>query len=439
VKTLGGNGTTTPTTRTAEQTEIGIFWAYDGAPNLCTPPRLYNQVLQQIALQQGNTLVQNARLFALANIAEADAGIASWETKFKYDVARPVTALREGDADGNPATAGDVNWTPLGAPYSNGTGGDADNFTPPFPAYTSGHATFGGAIFRTLERFYGTDKISFTLRSDEFNGTNKNADGTVRPVVVRKFTSFTQASVENARSRIYLGIHWAFDATEGIKLGNSIADNAFNKFLTSTITSDQRFVTQLYRDLLNRNPDAGGLASWVENLAKGKAFVSGGIITSPEYRGVKIDELYQQLLKRKADASGLANFSKMVASGQSWDDVYAGIIGSSEYLKTRANNQLGQFVGVVYPDMLNRPVDSATQFSSTQALQNGTPRTQVVINICEANEFCEVQIQNAYSEHMERTADTSGLKYWAGRLEKGESFDSVLSAFLTNSEYTRRG
>jgi ABC-type molybdate transport system substrate-binding protein len=78
----------------------------------------------------------------------ADAGIASWNAKYEYDFWRPVTGIRDGANDGNPDTVGDVNWTPLGAPATNGTG-DGVNFTPPFPSYTSGHATFGGAVSAT--------------------------------------------------------------------------------------------------------------------------------------------------------------------------------------------------------------------------------------------------------------------------------------------------
>ena len=89
--------------RTREQTEIGIFWAYDGTPSLCAPPRLYNQLVQQIAEQQGTTGADLLRLLALANVAMADTAIAAWDSKYHYDYWRPVTAIRE---DGPvPATA----------------------------------------------------------------------------------------------------------------------------------------------------------------------------------------------------------------------------------------------------------------------------------------------------------------------------------------------
>jgi hypothetical protein len=168
-------------------------------------------------------------LLALANTAMADAGYAIWESKFHWDMWRPVTAVREADygwgpsglGDGNPETIGDPGFMPLGAPASNLVG---PNFTPPFPTYPSGHAGFGGALFQVLRRFYGRDDVQFTFVSDEYNGTTRANDGTVRPYIPRTFTSFSQAEEENGRSRIYLGIHWAFDSSEGIALGRKVGD-----------------------------------------------------------------------------------------------------------------------------------------------------------------------------------------------------------------------
>ncbi len=231
VLNLGGDGVTTPTSRTPEQTIIGRFWGYDGAPGVGTPPRLYNQIARVIAQQEGNTVAENARLFALINIAMADAGLSAWNTKYDDQFWRPILGIRNGDADGNGATDGDPNWKPLGAAVSNGTAGQI-NFTPPFPAYTSGHATFGAAAFQTLTRFYGTDHITFTVVSDEFNGITHDAGSlTPRPFLPRTFHSFSEASFENAQSRIYLGIHWAFDRDEGIRCGATIADYVFGNIL----------------------------------------------------------------------------------------------------------------------------------------------------------------------------------------------------------------
>jgi hypothetical protein len=224
VKRLGGDGVVTPTERTAEQTEIGIHWGYDGTPGLGTPPRLHNQIAVQIADQMGTNAVELARLLALVNVALADTGIAVWKSKYVYDYWRPITGIREAHRDGNPATVRDRNYTPLGAPASNL---DGPNFTPPFPAYPSGHAGFGAALFETLRNFYRTDRIAFTFVSDEFNGVTRDNEGTVRPRIPRSFSSLSEAEEENGQSRIYLGIHWAFDKTDGIAQGRRVADYVF--------------------------------------------------------------------------------------------------------------------------------------------------------------------------------------------------------------------
>ena len=222
---LGGDGEKTATMRTPEQTFVGVFWAYDGTPTLCAPPRLYNQIATRIADQQRTNAMECARLLALVNVAMADAGISIWESKYHYQFWRPVTGIREADTDLNPNTLSDPSFTPLGAPASNLTG---PNFTPPFPAYPSGHAGFGGALFQTLRRFYGTDRIAFTFVSDEFNGETVDNQGVVRPFMSRSFSSLAQAEDENAQSRIYLGIHWEFDKTEGIAQGRRVADYVFS-------------------------------------------------------------------------------------------------------------------------------------------------------------------------------------------------------------------
>ena len=213
VKRFGGDGITTPTERAEEQSFIGAFWAYYGTPSLCAPPRVYNQITMTIANKMHTTNpVELARLFALVNTAMADAGIASWQLKYDdqfwlSQLRRFVNPTRHGSAtglgDGNADTAGYSNWTPLGAPASNLSG---PNFTPPFPGDTSGHATFGGAIFHILLRhFYGTDSIPFTIVSDEWNGITMDNQGHVRPLRPRTFNSLSEAEEENGQSRIYLG------------------------------------------------------------------------------------------------------------------------------------------------------------------------------------------------------------------------------------------
>jgi hypothetical protein len=210
VKRLGAANSTE---RTAEQTQIAQFWAYDRGA-MGTPMVMFNEIAESIARQKHNTLVENARMFALMNLAMGDAGIAAWDTKYIYDFWRPVTAIRQADTDGNDATTADANWTPLGMP-----GAPLPNMTPPFPAYISGHSTFGAAAFKVLADFYGTDKVHFVVRSDELPG------------VTRTFDRFSDAAAENGMSRIYLGVHWSFDNEQGKEAGGAIGEYVFDHAL----------------------------------------------------------------------------------------------------------------------------------------------------------------------------------------------------------------
>jgi hypothetical protein len=222
-------------TRTAEQTEIGVFWAYD-VEGLGTPIALFNDILQTIAVQEGNTLEENAALFAQASVAMADAGIVAWDTKFTEEFWRPVTAIHDGDTDGNDLTEGDPDWIPLGAPDGNG---DEIGFTPQFPTYISGHATFGAALFGTLQQFYGTDDIAFEVASDELEILLADPDlqeayGLDLEDATRSFSSFSEAMAENGRSRVYLGVHFNFDDTVGQEVGQAIAASVASAFVVAS-------------------------------------------------------------------------------------------------------------------------------------------------------------------------------------------------------------
>lgn len=237
VKRLGGDGVTTPTERTPRQTLIGIFWGYDGAAMVGTRPRQYNQVAVTIARTRTSDALEMARLLAMVNVAIADSCMVAWHDKWHWQFWRPVTAVREaspgsgpgGRGDGNPATRGDPAWTPLGSPATNLPG--VPNFTPPFPSYPSGHAVLGSAMFQVLRMFYGTDRLPFDYVSDELNGINRDNKGHVRPRWPRHFGSLTEAEQDNAISRLYLGVHFRFDLTNGMTLGRRVGYYVFKRGL----------------------------------------------------------------------------------------------------------------------------------------------------------------------------------------------------------------
>ena len=257
--------------RTAQQTVAGIWWAYDGVMEIGTPPRLYNQIVCRVAEAQSLSVDQNARLFALVNVAMADAGIMSWKEKYRHDLWRPVLAVREHDPASGPsgsATAagagvdlGDPAWLPLGAPNTNtfvpatetSPARVAKNVTPPFPAYPSGHATFGAAAFQITRLFCGVtgngpDSLlaGMTFVSDELNGVSADNKGAVRPRIERSFPEGLWGMIkENSLSRIYLGVHFSFDGfvpdaageidlgvnQGGVVLGINIANDIFARGL----------------------------------------------------------------------------------------------------------------------------------------------------------------------------------------------------------------
>ena len=226
--------------------EVGIFWSYDGSNKLGTPPRLYNQVALATTEFQSASNKNQIRILAAINAAMADAGIAAWHWKYAYDFWRPVVAIREagegwgplhlGDGNTHRKEKGDPFWLPLGAPKSNpfpapivGAGGA--NFTPNFPAYPSGHATFGSACFETLAKLLGKtpETINVKFISDEFNGKTTDNTGATRPEWEATFT-LREAIEQNKISRIYLGVHWIFDATGGEIVGKAVSDKVVIAF-----------------------------------------------------------------------------------------------------------------------------------------------------------------------------------------------------------------
>lgn len=202
------------TTRTADQTDIAVFWA-DGGGTF-TPPGHWNQIAAEVTSTEQLSLLDTARTFAMLNLALADAGIAAWDSKYAHDLWRPIDAIRDAALDNNPATSADSNWTPLLQ-------------TPPFPTYTSGHSTFSGAADAVLTSLFG-NAFAFTTELDSHSALGQ------RPldpalVVRRSFDSFTDAAEEAGLSRIYGGIHYSFDNSAGLEAGRGVGQYVVNHVL----------------------------------------------------------------------------------------------------------------------------------------------------------------------------------------------------------------
>ncbi|MFO0872789.1 MAG: phosphatase PAP2 family protein [Phycisphaerales bacterium] len=195
------------TVRTPYETETALFWSND-RDGTFKPPGHLMYITQVVANDRGLAMEDKVRLYALVSLGMADAGIAAWYEKFFTDIDlwRPITAIQQGDTDGNPATVADPMWVPL-----------ADNplvpiHTPPFPAWVSGHATFGAVHAAVMRNFFNTDDVTFTVTSDD------------TPGVFRTYTSFTDAAKENGRSRVLLGVHWQWDADDAYTIGTNVGN-----------------------------------------------------------------------------------------------------------------------------------------------------------------------------------------------------------------------
>jgi hypothetical protein len=188
-------------TRTAEQTDLAYFYSD-------ATPAQWNRALRGIATRYLRKPGETARLFALASLATADALITSWDSKRHHAFWRPVTAIQEGEADGNPATAGDPTWQSL---INN----------PNYPDYTSGANSVTGAMTRTLQLFFGADKVAFEVTS-------------LAPLAVQKtraYSRFSDAAQDCVDARVYLGIHFRFADVAARDQGRRVADWTYNHFL----------------------------------------------------------------------------------------------------------------------------------------------------------------------------------------------------------------
>jgi hypothetical protein len=197
VKSLGAIDSTT---RTPDQTEIALFWVENSQIT-------WNHIAEIVATGRPRGLAENARLFALLNLAGADSVIASFDTKYTYNLWRPLTAIQEGIVGGKYPVAPDPTWTPLQP-------------TPAHPDYTSLHVIYGAAAATVLAYFYCTDQIPFSLTTGSLPG------------VTRSFHSFAQALDELAVSRIYVGYHTRTAVRVGARQGRAIGEWVSDRFLT---------------------------------------------------------------------------------------------------------------------------------------------------------------------------------------------------------------
>jgi hypothetical protein len=195
-------GKSDSTTRTAEQTDLANFWNSNYVA-------LWSSVTRNLAEANLDNEGDTARLLALVSMSMADASITAWDSKTTFVFWRPITAIREGDNDGNPKTVGDATWSPLIA-------------TPPYPDYTSGANNLTASATRSLALFFGTDEMNFSV-------TTTNPGPTIQDT--RDFTSFNAVQQEVVSARVYEGIHWRFADEVARKQGRQVAQWAYSHYL----------------------------------------------------------------------------------------------------------------------------------------------------------------------------------------------------------------
>ena len=204
VKALGGNGTTTPSARTPEQHALAQFYVVN-------PVELFNRTFRTIAEREGLTLAQEARLFAMLNLAGADGLISCWDDKAHWNFWRPITAIRLGNDDSNAATVGDPGWTSLIA-------------SPPYPEHASGYNCVTGAIMHAARAFFGRDRMEFGVTA---------TIGAPPAAVTRNYGRFSAVPTDTINARIYQGIHFRASDVQGAYIGKRVSGwldkNFFNR------------------------------------------------------------------------------------------------------------------------------------------------------------------------------------------------------------------
>src|SRR4030095_14589296 len=197
IKEIGGKNSTM---RAALQTETGRMWLYTG-------PGTFLPLAIQLSAAKGLNVNENARLFALLGIASADAAIAVFDAKYHYEFWRPVTAIRNGDEDNNPATERDATWEPLGP-------------TPMHPEYPCAHCIIASAACTVMQAVFGTGTLP------EFSLTTPTAPG-----VTHRWTRLQDYIEEPANARVWSGIHYRFSTVVGADMGRKIGEYTVQNYL----------------------------------------------------------------------------------------------------------------------------------------------------------------------------------------------------------------
>jgi hypothetical protein len=289
----------------------------------------------------------------------------------------------------------------------------------------------------------------------------------VRAETPRTFESFSQAAAENAASRIFLGIHYRFDAIEGVSAGDRIADYTFDNLLRprdvggtlhvpsadyvaqidaylngtyktlftggpgpGSFTPNEAFLNQVYLDVLGRRIDDAGHAAWMSALAQGmsREEVVQQILNSPECQMRAINQAYQDMLGRNADEAGLAASLQLLANGGTMTDVRASIATSTEF------SSGPDFLDKLYHRILGRAGDEAGLNYWNSRLAAGASRLDIALAFLDGSECLDSRVAACYQNFLERAADPAGEEFWISLAQTGGD-DPVRAGILGSLEY----
>jgi hypothetical protein len=195
-------GAKTGSLRSAEQTDLAFFWAGNTFSAVLSGVR-------NVAANNVDNISDSSRLFALVTMSQADTIIGVWDAKYHYNYWRPITAIQNGAVDGNPDTVGDAAWESL-------------ILNPPYPDYTSGANGVSSAALYSMEHFFETDSMDFSM-------TTTNTGPTIQDT--RNYTSFSQATQEVVDGRVLLGIHFRFADEASRELGRNVVKWGYKNYL----------------------------------------------------------------------------------------------------------------------------------------------------------------------------------------------------------------
>jgi uncharacterized protein (TIGR03118 family) len=304
---------------------------------------------------------------------------------------------------------------------------DGSNLVAPW-AVTMAPANFGDFGGDLLVGNFGDGHINaYNPSTGAFLGQLMGSNG--QPLAIERLWSLTVGNGTSAgdTGKIYFA--------SGL---NQEKDGVFGSL--RPMTSTERFVGQLYNDLLGRPVDAAGLAFWTGLLKQGttRLQVVSSIESSGEYRSEQVRNLYSQFLHRGVDSAGMGFFTGVLASGGTVEQVASMIAGSQEYFQARGGGTTNGFLTALYQDALGRGVDANGMAAFTAAMQAGATPGQVAAVIFASPEFIADSIRADYQNFLHRNADNGGLAFFTQALQQGARDEQVIALIVAADEYFAR-